>query len=163
MCDPKSAKLKLDTPVAYGSLLQMSRMLPQKRGSAFDSPESSDVDDEDELPPPPPTTTQATLHTYQSLLKLKEEIDKATPKEPKKLRIPEREIPSMPSGTFGIDPSVLKMIYNMGYDAGLDKRDPIPPCEVCAERRRKNRLAAAEQRRRQREEQEDEQQTFAGR
>jgi len=156
MCDPKSAKMKLGIPEttrgAYGSMLQMSRMLPQKR-SPFEDLSSSDSEEFEEEDVQ--SKTESTLHTFQSLLKLKEEIDKATPKEAKKPRIPEREIPTMPTGSFGIDPSVLKMIYNMGYDAGLDKRDPIPPCEVCEERRRKNRIAAAEQRRRQREEQED--------
>ena len=158
MSDPKNYKKDLSSE-SYGTMLQMSRMIATKRRSVFDSPMSSDVDDEEETPPTSTNTKPPTdvLHSLQSLLQLKEQIEKATPKEPKKPRIPEREIPSLPTGSFGIDPGVLKMIYNMGYDAGLDKRDPIPPCEVCEERRRKNRIAAAEQRKRQREEQEEEQ------
>lgn len=169
MCDPKSAKMKLDLQrdvIPYGTMLQMSRMLPQKRRGPFDDlPSSSDSDLSEDDHQPTQKTPELALHSLQSLLQLKEQIDKATTKEQeakKQLRIPEREIPTLPTGNFGIDPSVLKMIYNMGYDAGLDKRDPIPPCEVCEERRRKNRIAAAEQRRRQREEQEEREQTFEG-
>jgi hypothetical protein len=150
MCDPKSAKMKLGE-APYGTLLQMNRMMvrnaPVGKRSAFSDYTSSD--EEEELPPPP-TINPEPLHTLQSLMQLKQQLDKAA--EPKQ-RVPEREIPSV-SSSFGIDPGLFKMIYNLGYDAGLDKRDPIPPCEVCEERRRKNRIAAAEQRKRQREEQE---------
>lgn len=154
MCDPRSAKIK---PETYGTMLQMSRMMPRnlnqqtvRKLSVFNTPMSSD-DEDDAQEESPPETTSTQLHTLKSLMELKQQLDKAS--EPK-VRVPEREVPSVPSAnTFGIDPALFKMIYNLGYDAGLDKRDPIPPCEVCEERRRKNRIAAAEQRKRQREEQ----------
>lgn len=154
MCDPRSAKIK---PETYGTMLQMSRMMPRnlnqqtvRKLSVFNTPMSSD-DEDDAQEESPPETASTQLHTLKSLMELKQQLDKAS--EPK-VRVPEREVPSVPSAnTFGIDPALFKMIYNLGYDAGLDKRDPIPPCEVCEERRRKNRIAAAEQRKRQREEQ----------
>jgi len=157
MCDPKSSKIKTET---YGTMLQMSRMIPRhfnqqtvKKLSVFNSPMSSDAED-DEPEPVPTESTTTQLHTLKSLMELKQQLEKAS--EPK-VRVPEREVPSIPSAnTFGIDPALFKMIYNLGYDAGLDKRDPIPPCGVCEERRRKNRIAAAEQRKRQREEQNEE-------
>jgi hypothetical protein len=157
MCDPRNSKINLNT---QGSLLQMSRMMPRftpqqtvRKLSVFNTPMSSDGE-EDDKDEPVPETTSTQLHTLKSLMELKQQLDKAA--EPK-VRVPEREIPSVPSvNTFGVDPSLFKMIYNLGYDAGLDKRDPIPPCGVCEERRRKNRIAAADQRKRQREEYEEE-------
>jgi len=148
MCDPRSAKLNL-SEAPYGTLLQMNRMMPRNapvsKRSAFLDLQSSD-EEEEEAEPEPSQPLQ--LQTLQSLLQLKKQLEK---NEVAKPRVQEREIPSVAS-SYGVDPNLFKMIYNLGYDAGLDKRDPIPPCEVCAERRRKNRIAAAEQRKRQREE-----------
>lgn len=151
MCDPRSAKLNLSDSQFGGTLLQMSRMMPRNapvgKRSAFSDLQSSDEEEEEAEPEPSPPLQ---LQTLQSLLQLKKELEK---KELAKPRVQEREIPSTSvAATYGVDPNLFKMIYNLGYDAGLDKRDPIPPCEVCAERRRKNRIAAAEQRKRQREE-----------
>jgi len=133
----------------------MSRMMANKNSSGWSSSESSDSDE-------PQTKRQAVaknptealttgLYTVQMMQALQAQIDQKE-KEEKKRRIPEREIPTAPgSASMGVDPGLFKLIYNLGYDAGLDKRDPAPPCKICEERRRKNRIAASEQRRRNKE------------
>jgi hypothetical protein len=139
---------------AHGTALQMSRMLPKPTGrskSAYFDP-SSDEEEEETTShsefAQAQTSVQQNVHTLASIMALQQSIQKAEAEKP---RVPEREIRSMPTNNFGVDPNLFKMIYNLGYDAGLDKRDPIPPCRVCEERRRKNRIAAAEQRKRQRD------------
>jgi len=147
MCDPKAAKMRLDlnSNVSRGTLLQMSRMLPHQHTSlkAWDS----SSEEEEDLPPPP---TQEPLHTLDTLIQLRETLQAATGGVEKKKK---REI-EIPVTTQG-DPALFKMAYTLGYEAGLDKRDPEKPCATCAERRRKNRIAAAEQRKRQREAEEN--------
>jgi hypothetical protein len=49
----------------------------------------------------------------------------------------------------GVDANLFKMIYDLGFEAGISRKEPEEPCPVCEERRRKNRIAAAEQRKRQ--------------
>jgi hypothetical protein len=144
MCDPKSARMKLDAPPPknYGSLLQQSRMLA--RNTTWDDSSSSEEDEEEEKPNLAPT-----LYTLQSVAAMRDALEKIKPPVE---RVRERDIPV--SSASGVDPALFKMIYNLGFDAGLDKRDPIPPCGVCEERRRKNRIAAAQQRKRLREEEE---------
>lgn len=149
MCDPKSIRENLKYE-PQGSLLQMSRMMPRGTKSAWDSPESSDAETSPQQPTSAPSL-QPTLHTLQSMLALREVVERTT-KPPERVREKDIVVPSM---IPGVDPTLFKMIYNLGYDAGLDKRDPIPPCGICEERRRKNRIAAAEQRKRQREQDEE--------
>jgi hypothetical protein len=140
----------------HGTALQMARMLPnkptQKKSSYFDLSSSEDEEEtvrEDRSQfSQAQASVQQNVHTLASIMALQQQIQKTEAEKP---RVPEREIRSMPTNNFGVDPNLFKMIYNLGYDAGLDKRDPIPPCGVCEERRRKNRIAAAEQRKRLRE------------
>lgn len=152
MCDPRVSEKNLSGQ-SYGTLLQMSRMMRQPTSSHF-SPEVSE-DEEEELPPPPspprPIHLQTGLHTLQQMVAMQKVIEAREKQQPQPRQ--RREIPSS-IATMGIDPALVTVIYNLGYDHGLDKRDPIPPCGVCEERRRKNRIAAADQRKRLREEQE---------
>jgi len=145
MCDPKAAKMRLDLNSGgpQGSLLQMSRMLPRQPNRGWDS---SSSEEEEELPPPPPEP----LHSLNTLIQLRETLQAASGVVEKKKK---REI-EIPVTTQG-DPALFKMAYTLGYEAGLDKRDPEKPCATCAERRRKNRIAAAEQRKRLREAEEN--------
>lgn len=137
-----------------GTMLQMSRMISKptnQKKSPWISPPSSDDEEEvvkEDAYAQAKSSVQQNLHTLSSIVALQQQLQKSEAEKP---RVQEREIRSMPTNSFGVDPNLFKMIYNLGYDAGLDKRDPIPPCAVCEERRRKNRIAAAEQRKRQRD------------
>ena len=64
----------------------------------------------------------------------------------------ERIAPLTPAG---MDSNLFRTVYELGYDAGLARREPEPPCPVCKLRREKNRIAAAEQRKRQRQQSEE--------
>ncbi len=153
MCDPRETR-NPDVQT-YGTMLQMSRMMANQKSSAWSSSESSDADE----PAPkrhaaaknPTDALNAGLYTVQMMQAIQAQIEQKE-KEKEKKRIPEREIPTAPgAASMGVDPGLFKLIYNLGYDAGLDKRDPAPPCKICEERRRKNRIAASEQRRRNKE------------
>ena len=127
--------------------------LGQKR-PCWDTPPTSD--DEDSLPSPPPIHTHPQhpqMHTLASAVSILEK----SMKEQQKNRVQERApppTPSFPVGMFpGLDPNVLRMIYDLGYEAGMAKRDPKEPCETCELRKEKNRIAAQNQRLRIKEEQ----------
>lgn len=153
MCDGR--EVRNPDVQTYGTMLQMSRMMANKNSSGWSSSESSDAE---EHPPKRPahmktTTDLPTLYNLQMMQALQTQLEQKEKEEKeKKRRIPERELPTASTpGSMGVDPALFKLIYNLGYDAGLDKRDPAPPCKICEERRRKNRIAASEQRRRNKE------------
>ena len=157
MCDPRVSEKNLSS-TPYGTMLQMSRMLRQPTSthrSVF-SPDASEneEDNEQETSPPRPQHLQS-LTTLQQMMTMQQQVLETQEKEKREReKRQRREIPSS-IATMGIDPALVTVIYNLGFDHGLDKRDPIPPCGVCEERRRKNRIAAADQRKRLREEQEE--------
>jgi hypothetical protein len=127
-------------------------MLPFKNDSktrsfAWDDPESSEASS-DEYSDSVSTTEKASakisslteaVSLLQKSMQQKQQQRRPTPPPP----VPTFAIPA------GVDANLFKMIYDLGFEAGVSRREPEEPCRVCEERRRKNRIAAAEQRKRQ--------------
>lgn len=134
------------------SILRMARMLPLKnntnRSFAWDDPESSDASSDD-YGESVSTTEKASVQ-INSLTEAVSLLQKSMQQKQRRPPIP---VPPPPVPTFtipaGVDANLFKMIYDLGFEAGVSRREPEEPCRVCEERRRKNRIAAAEQRKRQ--------------
>jgi hypothetical protein len=153
---------------ARGSLLQMARMVQVKNPpsfkshhkSAWDSPPTSDderstaVSHHTETPP-------VSLHTLTSAVSvltqsLKDSAKSATTQAEERHERRRYDLERIaPLAPAGMDSNLFRTVYELGYDAGLARREPEPPCPVCKLRREKNRIAAAEQRKRQRQQSED--------
>ena len=148
---------------ARGSLLQMARMVKiesppsfkSHHRTAWDSPPTSD----DEAKPLVSEPAPLNLHTLTSAVSVLTQSIKDNAKsvihderhERRRYDL-ERIAPLAPAG---MDSNLFRTVYELGYDAGLARREPEPPCPVCKLRREKNRIAAAEQRKRQRQQSEE--------
>ena len=150
-----------------GSLLQMARMVQVRdplsfkslHKSCWDSPPTSD--DESVKASPASNPTPVNLHTLTSAVSvltqsLKDNAKSVTTlsdeRHERRRYDLERLAPLTPAG---MDSNLFRTVYELGYDAGLARREPEPPCPVCKLRREKNRIAAAEQRKRQRQQSEE--------
>lgn len=161
-----------------GTLLQMARMIKEPvrpsfmslHKAAWDSESSSDVE---ELKEEETSSISSNLHTLTSAVSLLQQSmkdrhsgrDRELPSVPIQNRslyaspIEYREPPRthvMPSIPVGMDSNLFRTVYEMGFNAGLARRDPEPPCAVCVGRREKNRIAAQEARKRARLQNEEE-------
>lgn len=151
---------------ARGTLLQMARMMREPTTKSFqslhkttwDSPPSSDAEEEVQDQRDAISTD---LHTLTSAVSVLTQSMKERSRDVKPLYEPRdytrsHVIQSLPAAPVGMDSNLFKTVYEMGFNAGLARRDPEPPCSVCVGRREKNRLAAQEARKRQRLNQEGE-------
>lgn len=135
---------------ARESILRMSRMNSPKndrnsRSFAWDDPESSDASSDDY------GDSVSTAKASVQINSLTEAVSLLQKSMQQKQRRPTPAAPPLPTFAIpaGVDANLFKMIYDLGFDAGVSRREPEEPCRVCEERRRKNRIAAAEQRKRQ--------------
>jgi len=151
-----------------GTLLQMARMVQVREPPSFkshhkscwDSPPTSD-DESVKASTSVSSPSPVNLHTLTSAVSvltqsLKDNAKSATTladeRHERRRYDLERIVPLAPAG---IDSNLFRTVYELGYDAGLARREPEPPCPVCKLRREKNRIAAAEQRKRQRQQSEE--------
>lgn len=151
-----------------GTLLQMARMVQVRdppsfkshHKSCWDSPPTSD-DESVKAPTPSSSPTPVNLHTLTSAVSVltqslkdnaKSVTSLADERHERRRYDLERIAPLAPAG---MDSNLFRTVYELGYDAGLARREPEPPCPVCKLRREKNRIAAAEQRKRQRQQSEE--------
>jgi len=130
------------------SILRMNRLLPAAKPLGprifnfrdSDSDDSSSDEDTRRPTAPPPSRQLNDLAGALNVLKesLAKQVDVSTPRPPAfSLGIPP-----------GVDAKQFKLIYDLGFEAGLNQRAPPDPCGVCIERRRRNAEAAREARKR---------------